>query len=73
MALAGVVMAEAVWFVARHVGANSGTGAIVRTVAGTVAGAVVYVVMLVVLRTPELELLKERFVRRPAATTADGA
>lgn len=69
--LAGVVMAEVVWAVARSVGANSGSAALVRVVAGTVVGIVVYVVMLVVLGSPELDELRRRF-RPQTTTTADG-
>jgi putative peptidoglycan lipid II flippase len=66
MLLAGVVMAEAVWFVARAVGSNTGAGAVVRVLCGVVVGAVVYVTVLLVLRAPELSSLARRFVvRRP--------
>jgi putative peptidoglycan lipid II flippase len=64
MTLASVVMAEAVWVVARMVGDNSGPGAVLRVVAGTVIGAMVYVGMLLVLGTPELDQLRTRFARR---------
>ena len=67
MLLGGLVMAEAVWFVARHVGGNSGTGAIARTLVGTIVGGTVYVAVLIALRTPELDLLKNRFARRTGA------
>jgi len=60
MLLASAVMAETVWFVARNVGANSGSGAVVRAVAGTVVGAGVYVLVLLVLKAPELDLLRNR-------------
>lgn len=64
--LAAVVMAEAVWAVARLVGANSGAGSVLRVGAGTVTGIVVYVAVLLLLRTPELDQLVNRFVRRSA-------
>jgi putative peptidoglycan lipid II flippase len=63
MTLASVVMAEAVWLVARLVGDNSGTGAVVRVVVGSVVGAVVYIGMLLVLGTPELTQLRSRFTK----------
>ncbi len=63
MTLASIIMAEAVWLVARFVGDNDGAGAIVRVVAGTIAGAVVYVAMLFVLKAPELDQLKARVAR----------
>ncbi|MEQ1702999.1 MAG: murein biosynthesis integral membrane protein MurJ [Ilumatobacteraceae bacterium] len=65
MALASALMAEAVWAVARLVGANAGAGAVVRVAAGTIIGTVVYVGVLAVLRAPELEALKARI--RPTA------
>jgi putative peptidoglycan lipid II flippase len=67
MLLASVVMAEAVWIVARSVGGNVGAAAVVRVVAGTTVGAVVYLGMLLALRAPELDQLRARFSRRSAA------
>ncbi|HRE02033.1 MAG TPA: murein biosynthesis integral membrane protein MurJ [Ilumatobacteraceae bacterium] len=64
MAVAGLVMAEAVWFVTRHVGANSGLDGIVRVGVGAVVGIGVYVAMLVVLGVPELATLRERLPGR---------
>jgi putative peptidoglycan lipid II flippase len=69
MAVAAVVMAEAVWLVARVVGANSGPGAVVRVVACTIVGAAVYVGVLSVLQSPELHDLRSRF--RPAHTAIE--
>jgi putative peptidoglycan lipid II flippase len=66
MLLAAVVMAEVVWMVARVVGANAGTGALLRCVAGAIVGVAVYGGVLLVLRAPELEMLLGRFVRRRA-------
>ncbi len=66
MLLASVVMAEAVWIVARSVGGNVGAAAVVRVVAGTTVGTVVYLAMLLVLRAPELDQLRARFSRRSA-------
>jgi len=64
MLLAALVMAEAVWLVARMVGANSGNGAVSRAVAGTLVGTSVYVAVLVALRAPELDLLRSRLLHR---------
>jgi putative peptidoglycan lipid II flippase len=72
MLLAAVVMAEVVWFVARHVGANSGIGAVTRTLAGTVAGTIVYVVVLAVLRSDEIEWLIGPLRRRFAPRVGGG-
>lgn len=63
MALASLVMAEAVWLVARLVGDNAGSGAWLRIAVGTVFGAVVYVAMLLVLQVPELTQLKSRLLK----------
>ncbi|HEY4331318.1 MAG TPA: lipid II flippase MurJ, partial [Ilumatobacteraceae bacterium] len=68
MFLASVVMAEVVWFVARHVGGNSHGPAIVRLVVGTIVGGAVYVGALIVLRVPEWSLLKNRLSRRQASS-----
>jgi len=55
--LASVIMAEAVWAVARLVGGNTGLQSVLRiAVAGTV-GVGVYVAMLLLLRVPELDAL----------------
>ena len=70
MGLASAVMAEAVWAVARLVGANSGAGAVVRVGVATIVGAVVYVGVLAVLRAPELDELKGRFRPTAAANSA---
>ena len=61
MLLASVVMAEAVWFVARSVGGNVGAEAVLRLLVGTVAGVVVYVGVLLLLRADELHELRRRF------------
>src|SRR6185295_16031088 len=66
MGLAALVMAEVVWVVARLVGENSGSGAVVRVVVSTIVGTVVYVGMLLLLKSPELHDLKSRL--RPAQT-----
>lgn len=66
MTLAAVVMAEAMWFVARQVGSNAGAGAFVRVGVAGIAGIAVYVGMLFVLRAPELRTLRDRFRPAPA-------
>lgn len=71
MLLAGVIMAEGVWFVAHNVGANSGSGAVVRSVLGTLFGAALYVGVLLVLRAPELQLLRNRLPGRAGPRLAD--
>jgi putative peptidoglycan lipid II flippase len=69
MLLAGLVMAEVTWLVARQVGGNVGLAALVRTVAGGVVGIAAYVAVLLVLRAPELDQLSSRVLRRrPPAT-----
>jgi putative peptidoglycan lipid II flippase len=68
MMLAATVMAETVWWASQHVGANVGGGAIARSLVGTVIGAIVYVVVLLVLRAPELDLLRNRILPRAQHT-----
>ncbi len=62
--LASVIMAEAVWAVARLVGGNTGLAALARVGAAAAVGIVVYLGILAVLRAPELDELKSRL--RPA-------
>ena len=64
MLVASVVMAVAVWAVARNVGGNAGAAAVLRVAAGTLAGVTVYVAALVALRTPEVAQLRRRLLRR---------
>jgi putative peptidoglycan lipid II flippase len=71
MGLAALVMAEVVWVVARLVGANSGSGAVVRVVVSTVVGAVVYLGVLLAVRSPEVEDLRSHFRPAPIGTSAD--
>ncbi len=66
MFLAAIVMAEAVWIVARVVGANAGGGSVARVVAGTIVGTAVYVGVLLALRTPEMDQLRNRIRPRRA-------
>ena len=73
MVLAATIMAEAVWWVGRNVGGNAGNAAIPRAVFGTIVGSLVYVAVLLLLRAPELDLLRDRMVRKskPSALTDD--
>jgi putative peptidoglycan lipid II flippase len=72
MLLAGVLAAEATWWVARQVGGNSGADALIRLLAGTVTALVVYAVVLFVVAAPELRSLRRLGRRpvRPAASTS---
>lgn len=58
--LASVLMAEAVWFVARQVGGNAGVDAAIRLTVGTLVGLAVYVAVLLALRAPELDVVRRR-------------
>lgn len=58
MLVSSVLMAEVVWFVARAVGSNTGSGAVTRVVAGTTVGIVAYVGLLAALGVPELRQLR---------------
>jgi len=71
MALASVVMAEAVWAVARLVGANAGIGAVVRLGVASVVGVGAYVGVLLMLQAPELDELRRRFGQAPSEPAAD--
>jgi len=64
--LAAGCMGVAVWAVASVVGTPSGTGALVRCLAGVLAGAIVYFGVLVALRSDDVEGLTRRLRRRPA-------
>ena len=64
MVLASLVMAEVVWLVAGMVGANSGSGAVIRVVVSTIVGVGTYVGVLILLRSPELDDVLSRL--RPA-------
>lgn len=61
MTLASVLMAEAVWAVARLVGDNAGAGAVLRTVVAAIVGIGVYVGLLLLMNAPELEELRRKF------------
>jgi putative peptidoglycan lipid II flippase len=64
MALAGVLMAEAIWVTARAVGGTAGMDAFVRISVGTTAGLVVYVAALWALGVPELHTLRRQVLDR---------
>ena len=64
-------MAEVVWGVARVVGANSGSGALLRVVVGTIVGTATFVAMLVILGSPDLHELRRRLLPA-AAPGSDG-
>ena len=69
MLLAGLLAAEATWWVARQVGGNSGVDAVIRLFAGTFAALVVYAVVMFVVAGPELRSLR-RLGRRPVGPAA---
>jgi putative peptidoglycan lipid II flippase len=69
--LASLVMSEVVWGVARSVGANAGSGAILRVAVSIVVGAVSYLAMLMVLRLPELDDVRSRLRPTKSEVTAD--
>jgi putative peptidoglycan lipid II flippase len=60
MGLSALVMTEVVWAVARVIGANSGSGAVVRVVVSTIVGTAAYAAMLIVLGSPELDDVRSR-------------
>ena len=64
MILAGVVMAEVMWVVARTVGANVGSGALLRVVLSGTVGLAAYVGVLGVLQVPELDQVRTRLAGR---------
>ncbi len=67
MAVAGALGGEAAWFVARHVGSNTGMEAVARMLAGSVVGLAVYVGVLAVQGAPELNSVKRVIDRRRGA------
>lgn len=60
MLLAGVLMAEAIWFVTNGVDTDTGWPALAQILVGSVVGVIVYVAALVALRTPELAWVRQR-------------
>jgi putative peptidoglycan lipid II flippase len=72
MLLAGVVMAEVMWVVARLVGSNVGIGAVLRVVFAGAIGLVAYVGLLAALGVSEVHQVRARLIgrfSRPAAPT----
>ena len=61
MLLAAVLMGDAVWLVARHVGGDVGVDAAIRLIVGTIVGVGVYVGVLLAVGAPELDFLRRRF------------
>jgi hypothetical protein len=59
-------MGEAAWFVAREIGGNAGTDAVVRVGAASVAGIAVYVAILMLVEAPELGDIRRQ--ARPGVT-----
>ena len=74
MIVAGTLMGEAVWFVARNVGGNVGVDALIRLIVGATVGVIVYFGLLTAMGAPELDALRRRLARRSprAPTGADG-
>lgn len=68
--LASVIMAEVVWLVARHVGANVGSGAFVRTITGAIVGTCTYLVVLRLLGSTEIHDFIQRLRPSRAVSTA---
>ena len=68
MIVAGALAGEATWLVAQWVGGDVGSAALVRLVVASIAGVAVYVAVLLALRAPELDAVRRRFARQPAAT-----
>lgn len=66
MGLAGLVMAEVTWVVARLLGDDDGWGALVRVVGAGTVGLAAYLAVLAVLRTPELDQVRARLASRLA-------
>ncbi len=61
--LACALMAAVVILVASQVGADSGSGAIIRTAAGVAAGGLTYIFALMVLKVEEVATLRSRFTK----------
>jgi putative peptidoglycan lipid II flippase len=64
MLLAGVVMAEVMWVVARVVGGNVGLAALARVIVAGTVGVATYIGVLVLLRVPELDQVRSRFAAK---------
>lgn len=68
MTVAAALMGEAVWLVARLLGTNTGTGALLRIGVGSIVGICVYAGMLAVMGAPELDALRRRISGRRVRT-----
>lgn len=68
VAAASAALAGVVALAATLVGAETGSGALSRTLTGVLAGGAVYVGVLLALRAPELTALRTRMARAPAGT-----
>lgn len=66
MGLAAVLMAEAMWFVTRDAGDDTGWSALGQIVVGGAVGIVVYLAVAFALRVPELDWVRRRLSGRPA-------
>jgi len=64
MIVASAVMGEAVWFVARSVGGNTGLDALLRLIVGVLVGVIVYFGLLTAMGAPEVDALKRRLPGR---------
>lgn len=64
MLVAAALMGEAVWLIARLLGANNGGGALLRVGAGAIVGVLVYGGVLTLLGAPELDALRRRLPGR---------
>jgi putative peptidoglycan lipid II flippase len=72
IAVAGAVMAVAVWTTTRGVGATTGTGAIWRILIGTTIGVGIYLGALTLFRAPEANSLLSPFRRAARRDHRDG-
>jgi putative peptidoglycan lipid II flippase len=64
MAIAAVLMAEAVWIATRSIGSDHGGGAFARLLSGGVVAPIVYIGVLIALRAPEVASLRNIASRR---------
>ncbi len=68
LALAAVLMAEAMWFVTRNADDDTGWSALGQIVIGGAVGIVVYLAVAFALRVPELDWVRRRVPGRSART-----
>jgi putative peptidoglycan lipid II flippase len=71
MILAAVLMGEAVWWVARQVGGDTGLDAAVRLLVGAAVGVVVYVAVLAALGSPEIGAVREYLSTRRSSARGE--